>query len=659
MPVNPTFPGVYVQELPSSVRPIAQASTSVCAFVGYTARGLDHRPKRLFSFADYERSFGGLAAESEVSYAVQQFFMNGGGEAYVVRVPKSDGVAAAITAEDGPAGGAKQAVRFTALSRGGWANLVQVDVDHDGIPAADTKAFNLTITDLATGESERFAAVTMDAASPRFVTTVVNDEDSGSAMVKVGVPDATAGRPMETGTAGGDITLASLKNDKDYSLKVSADVPTGKIANLDVTIIATGEAIPASVVGLARLVERKLSAAMGKQLKGAAVRVVPSSTGKGLRILPAFDPDLLAGSLDASLSFAAGAPNDIRADLKLDAATANVGHYLLGNGRAALGQVAPVQGKDGVTLPGSADLIGSPAQFTGIHALDKVDLFNILCIPDATRAKASDPATLDSGLDPNSIYAAALTFCEQKRAFLLVDPPPSVRDLDSATDWISGGLAAKGANAAAWFPRIRVADPLNDFKLRTFAPSGVIAGLLARTDANRGVWKAPAGTEAQLRSVQGLVYGLTDAENGVLNPMGLNCIRTKPIYGTLSWGTRTLDGADAMASQWKYVPVRRLALMIEESLFRGTQWVVFEPNDEPLWAQIRLNITSFMHGLFRQGAFQGSTPKGAYLVKCGPETTTQADIDKGIVNILVGFAPLKPAEFVIIQIQQLAGQGAA
>jgi phage tail sheath protein FI len=184
----------------------------------------------------------------------------------------------------------------------------------------------------------------------------------------------------------------------------------------------------------------------------------------------------------------------------------------------------------------------------------------------------------------------------------------------------------------------------------------VVAGLYARIDGTRGVWKAPAGTEATLTGVQGLVYKMSDPENGVLNPIGLNCFRTFPVYGNILWGARTLVGADADANQWKYVPVRRIALYIEESLYRGTQWVVFEPNDEPLWAAIRLNVGSFMSDLFRKGAFQGLTPKDAYLVKCDSETTTQSDIDNGIVNILVGFAPLKPAEFVIIQIQQLAGQ---
>ena len=187
-------------------------------------------------------------------------------------------------------------------------------------------------------------------------------------------------------------------------------------------------------------------------------------------------------------------------------------------------------------------------------------------------------------------------------------------------------------------------------------PSGTVAGLWASTDVSRGVRKAPAGVDAQLVNVPQLSYNLVDRENGVLNPLGINCLRNFPVYGNISWGGRTLFGADVQASDWKYIPVRRLALFLEESLFRGTKWVVFEPNDEPLWAQIRLNVGSFMHDLFRQGAFQGSTPSQAYLVKCDSEINTQTEIDLGIVNILVGFAPLKPAEFVILQIQQLTGQ---
>jgi phage tail sheath protein FI len=170
------------------------------------------------------------------------------------------------------------------------------------------------------------------------------------------------------------------------------------------------------------------------------------------------------------------------------------------------------------------------------------------------------------------------------------------------------------------------------------------------------VWKAPAGSEASVSGASGLVITMSDPENGQLNPRAINCLRTLPVYGTVVWGARTLHGDNDRGSEWKYVPVRRTALFIEESLYRGTQWVVFEPNDEPLWAQIRLNVGAFMQNLFRQGAFQGRTPREAYFVKCDRETTTQNDINLGIVNIHVGFAPLKPAEFVVLRIQQIAGQ---
>ena len=153
-----------------------------------------------------------------------------------------------------------------------------------------------------------------------------------------------------------------------------------------------------------------------------------------------------------------------------------------------------------------------------------------------------------------------------------------------------------------------------------------------------------------------VTYKMTDLENGGLNPFGLNALRSFPIYGDISWGARTMDGADQKASEWKYIPVRRIALYIEESLYQGLRWVVFEPNDEPLWAQIRLNVGAFMNTLFRQGAFQGKSSSEAYFVKCDKESTTQNDIDRGIVNIVVGFAPLKPVEFVVLKIQQIAGQ---
>ena len=224
--------------------------------------------------------------------------------------------------------------------------------------------------------------------------------------------------------------------------------------------------------------------------------------------------------------------------------------------------------------------------------------------------------------------------------------------------WMTQNDSLRDRNAAVFFPRVMIPDPLTNGRLRDVAPSGTMAGVFAATDSARGVWKAPAGIDASLRNVSQLVYNPVDRENGVLNPLGINCLRNFPVYGNVSWGSRTLQGADVQASEWKYIPIRRLALFLEESLYRGSKWVVFEPNDEPLWAQIRLNFNAFMQTLFRQGAFQGTTPKQAYFVKCDSETTTSTDQNNGIVNILVGFAPLKPAEFVIIQIQQMAGQTA-
>lgn len=239
---------------------------------------------------------------------------------------------------------------------------------------------------------------------------------------------------------------------------------------------------------------------------------------------------------------------------------------------------------------------------------------------------------------------------------LLVDAPSGWNNKDKAKQGIAAGVGTTSKNSALFFPRLKQPNPLYDNQVEEFVPCGAVAGVFARTDTVSGVWKAPAGLDATLQGVPELGVPLTDAENGELNPLGINCLRSMPPAGRIIWGSRTLQGDDRLASEWKYIPVRRTALFIEESLYRGTQWVVFEPNDEPLWAQIRLNVGAFMHNLFRQGAFQGRTPREAYFVKCDSESTTQNDINNGIVNILVGFAPLKPAEFVIIKLQQMAGQ---
>ena len=295
---------------------------------------------------------------------------------------------------------------------------------------------------------------------------------------------------------------------------------------------------------------------------------------------------------------------------------------------------------------------GAGGAKTGIYALDNIDLINILCIPPYN-FPSEDPTTPDALY--TGVYPQALDYCEKRRAILLVDPPFSWNDVGDAKNNIDGVnfRPLRNKNAALFFPHVIAADPKDDNRIKKFVACGAVAGLMARIDSERGVWKSPAGIETTLNGILDLTVALTNDENGDLNPLGINCLRVMPPAGIVVWGSRTLRGADRLADQWKYLAVRRTALFIEESLYRGTQWVVFEPNDEPLWSQIRLNVGAFMHNLFRQGAFQGTSPKEAYFVKCDKETTTQYDIDRGIVNIVVGFAPLKPAEFVILQIQQI------
>ncbi|HET8841060.1 MAG TPA: phage tail sheath C-terminal domain-containing protein [Ktedonobacteraceae bacterium] len=313
------------------------------------------------------------------------------------------------------------------------------------------------------------------------------------------------------------------------------------------------------------------------------------------------------------------------------------------------GTVTTLVKDDGVALT-SADFLGGEGDTfdldkKGLYALEKIDLFNLLCIP---------PYQNDD-VDAEVIGSAA-AYCETRRAMLLVDPPTrwnNIQVVSQEMDDPVKNLGTASANAMVFFPRLKRSG-----SWKTYAPSGAIAGIMARTDTQRGVWKAAAGLGATLTGVSELSMPLTDVENGVLNPLGLNCLRTMPGTGPVVWGARTLQGADILSSDWKYIPVRRLTLYIEESLYRATRWAVFEPNDEPLWAQLRLSIGGFMQNLFRQGAFQGQTPKDAYFVRCDGTTTTQADIDRGIVNIAVGFAPVKPAEFVILYIQPSAGQAA-
>lgn len=646
MPVTPTYPGVYIQELPSGVRTITGVATAVTAFIGFFRRGPMNNPAvQIFSFADFQREFGGLDQRSEASFAIQQYFLNGGAEAWVVRVASGTPTQSSVAISS--AVGGASVLTVSARDHGVWGDNLRVVIDHQ---TAATDRFNLKVTeiDLASGRvvrEEQWLNLSMISAgnNPRFADTVINDIHRGSQLIRV---SATAGptRPLANGTlseshAGDPIIPASPTID----ITIGGDTVT----NAAVTLAAA--ATPLADVAPALEAAIRAAAPANTAFSAATVRV----HGDRLHVL--------AGPTAAGnrVTFANGGSTLAQVLLLRDAdgAVTNAQSYRVGTGAVAdTAQVAGgTAGNDGIE-PNGAAIIGNQVAKTGMFALEDVDLFNILCIP-RTGMVDSTVTNFLSENDAFAVMSAAQTYCESHRAFYIVDAPEGFNPPAAIRSWLDGTTGApRHRNLALFYPRTRIPNPLDEYRLRSIGPSGTIAGLFARTDSARGVWKAPAGTEASLRNVAELEYNLTDAENGSLNPLAINCLRTFPVYRTISWGSRTLDGADAQASEWKYIAVRRLALFLEESLFRGTQWVVFEPNDEPLWAQIRLNVGAFMHNLFRQGAFQGSTPQQAYFVKCDGETTTPTDVNNGIVNIIVGFAPLRPAEFVVISIQQIASE---
>jgi uncharacterized protein len=549
MPVAPpvTYPGVYIQEVESPVHTVTPVATSTTAFVGRARRGPDggpggDGPVLIHSFGDFQHIFGGLWADSPLGYAVNDFFLNGGSDAVIVRLHNA-ALAATITIPT-----ASGAATLRARSKGAWGNALRVRVEYllpAGTPSTDP-AYKIV--------ADRVAAPLGVGDPAEIFNLYVYDGDSGAVEVLTNLTANTGARTITTVLAHESNLVACADPTTPWATKPNAD---GSLTRPD---------------------------------------------------KPWWDD-------------------------------ANEASFTLADAGS---------GSDGGALE-ATDYTGDEAQKTGIFALEMADIFNLLVIPP-------DTANGDTPVDP--VLATALAYCERKRAILLVDPPAGWTHKDDAMKGVPLDGLAPSANAAIYFPRIRKADPLYGNQIATFVPSGAVAGIIARTDLQRGVWKAPAGLEASMSGVTALTVSLTDAENGELNPLGINCLRTLPAAGNVVWGARTMVGDDRLASQWKYLPVRRTALWIEETLYRSTQWAIFEPNDEPLWAALRLNIGAFMHDLFRQGALQGQSPKDAYFVQCDSTTTTQSDIDRGIVNIVVGFAPLKPAEFIVIYIQQIAGNTA-
>ena len=628
MPVQTTYPGVYIVEQMSSSHVISGVSTSVTAFVGAARKGPADTPSAITSYADFVRTFGDPvdATGHPMGHAVQHFFANGGSQAIVVRALASDAVAAtlALAAANGIT------VTLTAKSRGAWANGTGSGATRSGIFVEVTASatnpgdrFTLVVSSWAPGAGtasllarETWSDLSMSPTHPRYVATAL----AGSALVAATVTGTETAASAGTSESKNDLSggVVGLAN---RTLRVSVD----QGAPRDIVLFAGGN--PTDSHDTAALVSAVNTAAIGVTASddSGKLRLTSNTTGPDSAVVVG-----LSGAGDAStlltMGVAAGGveASGSAADRPATAAPAGM-----------------TTGADGSDV--DANSIVSATEGEGMLALDVLNFprFNLLCLPGVTTVDVDAVST-------------ALAYCQTQNAFLLVDPDPSVTEASAIA--AAGLFAAEGAHGALYWPRLVTPDS----SPAGLPPCGAMAGVMARTDSERGVWKAPAGLAAGIAGATGVAYPTSDHASGALNPFGINVLRTFPGAGLVVWGARTLAGSDLRGDPFKYVPIRRLTDYIEASLYLGTQFAVFEPNDPVLWGQLRLAVGGFMRHLFRQGAFQQSESRSesdSFFVTCDSTVNPQTEIDAGRVNIVVGFAPLKPAEFVVVTITQIINAG--
>ncbi len=616
MPIQVTYPGVYIEELPSGSKTISGVATAVTAFVGRALRGptdLDG-PVTIFGFDDYVGTFGGLHQDYPMGYAVQDFFLNGGAKAIIVRIYKDDDK---IEGD----GFARMVIDNLASAKNAGQKVVDAAEEELYNPStASGKAEIDAIKAHAKKAADSIQGEPMATAAKAIMDAIDAVTDNAEAVVRA------AKAAMKSIVAG-----AAIPPEEQLRFVAANPGSWGNFLNVSIDHDNLNEAMDGVYDGLGH-----------KDLFNLEVSFAPAG-------------GMAVSERHINLTIKDGYQGERRLDRVLDNES-----ILLRAIRDDKGDPVWPKARPNPTIysatggAASAELdtlayLGNEKRKTGIYALEKVDLFNLMCIPPDGRNPAK--GTWDTPLD---VYQAAAVYCQRKRAMLIIDPPKQWSDMARTGKVANINLsevynyADAGRNCAVYFPRVKRSNPLLKGAIEVFPACGMIAGVMSRTDVNRGVWKAPAGTEAGLVGARGLELPLTDNENGLLNPQGINCIRTFPVVGTVAWGGRTLRGADQLSDDYKYINVRRLTLYIEESLFRGTQFAVFEPNTSELWSTLKAAADSFMASLAKQGAFY------SYEVVCDASTTTARDINLGRVNMLVAFAPVKPAEFVVIQIKQQA-----
>lgn len=643
-----SYPGVYMQEVASGVRPIQAASTSTAAFVGVAERGEIGIAHKVFNFTEFATAYGGFLGGHYLAHAVFQFFNNGGSQCYVVRVAPG-AQTADVTLRD-RADAPQDALTVSASSPGVWGNHLQLRIDSaSGIDPENT--FALEVHRFAPGDDEpqsleRFENLSMNPQAPAAVATVVN---RSSRYVRVTpaplVPDTTN---EIAGFLEGAAVVADgdLLEDSQRRLRISMHGDAFheiELAGLDSADLSTLVPIQTALqLAIRSLVPQRASvsvnpyeeATVSIEGDGDRLRITSgvASVDSTVAVLPAEISDTDAagvlGLTGMGVRMVHGSSQMRPPD------TGPEGFYLVGDAPLGGAVSAATLGTDGTT---PQDIHYRDA----LPALDTIRDVSLLAVP---------------GVGSAAMAADGVAYCRNRPLsdmFFVADMAWHDETLVDVEAW-RANFSVPNSHGAVYFPWLYMLDPNGGPEPIRVPPSGYVAGMYAQTDARRGVWKSPAGVGANLAGAVGLVTELTDVQHGGLNvhPKSVCVIRRFPATGLVVWGARTLSSDP----EYRYISVRRMAIFLRVSIFNGIQWAVFEPNDEPLWVQLRLNLNAFMMTLFRQGAFQGSKPDAAFFVKVDAETTTPADIDNGVVNVLVGFAPLKPAEFVIVRIAQRTGQ---
>lgn len=642
-----SYPGVYIDEVSSGVRPIQAASTSTAAFLGKAERGPIGVPTAISNFTEYQTIFGGFLTDFYLTHAVYQFFNNGGSRCYVVRVARGDAAAASATINDRNST-AKPSLRIAASSLGEWGNSLEATIEDS--PSNVANSFSLVVQRAIPGKPdlaqlERYDGLTMNPSSPDYVVGRVNGRSKYLTVEPLAVTaNATAGY-LEGSDLTTEVALAAAT--RKFRISINGDgFQQVDLTGADVSTLAKiAEALQAAIRQLKfvrRTAHPDTYAKATVTLSGQPAEGEEAQGARRIRITSGVGGDTSSVELekgpfgaDAAALLGLTAPAEI-----VDGAAVlrpQKGHYLIGDGEPKDGLASVVAGTDGTNN-------GTPSDVDYVNALNLLDTLrdiSLIAIP---------------GNGQEAVAAAGMNYCERRPlsdCFYIADMAADDKTSAQAKAW-RDEISPVNSYGAVYFPWLYMLDPNGGAEPIAAPPSGFVAGVYARTDAQRGVWKTPAGTQTGLAGAVGLTADITDVDHGELNlnPKSVSVIRRFPNSGNVIWGGRTLS-ADP---EWSYIAPRRMAIFLRVSIFNGIQWAVFEPNDEPLWSQLRLNLTSFMTTLFRKGAFQGSTPSEAFFVKVDKETTTQDDINAGVVNILVGFAPLKPAEFVVVKLSQKAGQ---